>query len=81
MKGIRDEFGQILADQDFKFVFDEDVKGVTITVAVWSCLALNPWMVDMLESDTFGRFTTTLRHCDVEKGLRTVLVAFGKRVR
>ena len=61
MKGIRqalcDQFGHILANQEFKFAFDEDAKRVTITIAPWSCLALNPWMVDMLESDTFGGFT------------------------
>ena len=58
MKGIRqalrDEFGQSLADQQFKFAFDEDAKQVTITIPAWSCLVLNPWMVDMLESDTLA---------------------------
>ena len=66
MKGIRQalrhEFGQSLADQEFKIVFDEDAKQVTITVAAWSCLALNPWMHDVLESDTFGGFTNACRH-------------------
>ena len=66
MKGIRqalrDEFGQSLADQEFKFDFDEDAKQVTITAAAWSCLFLNLWMHDILESDTFGGFTITWRH-------------------
>ena len=61
-QALRDEFGQSLADQEFKFDFDEDAKQVTITAAVWSCLALNPNMHDILESDTFGGFTNTWRH-------------------
>ena len=48
-QALRGEFGQSLADQEFKFAFDEDAKRVTMTVAAWSCLALNPCMVDMLE--------------------------------
>ena len=35
---------------------------MTITVAAWSCLALNPKMVDMLLRDTFGGLTITLRN-------------------
>ena len=35
---------------------------MTITVAAWSCLALNPWKHDVLESDTFGGFTIAWRH-------------------
>ena len=65
-KGIRqaigDEFGQSLGDQEFKFAFDEEAKRVTITVAAWSFLALNPGMCDMLESDTFSGFTIYLQH-------------------
>ena len=66
MKGIRqalrDEFGQSLADQEFKFAFDEDAKRVTITIPAYSALALNMWMVNILESDSFGDFTILLRH-------------------
>ena len=66
MKGIRqalrDEFGQSLADQEFKFTFDEDAKQVTITIPAKSCLALNPWMLDILESNTFGDHTIHFRH-------------------
>ena len=61
-RALRDEFGQSLADQEFKFAFDEDAKQVIITVAAWSCLALDPWMHDMLESDTFGGFTIAWQH-------------------
>ena len=56
-QALRDEFGQSLSDQEFKIAFD-----AKLTVAAWSCLALNPCMVGMLESDTFGGFTITLRH-------------------
>ena len=45
-QALRDEFGQSLADQEFKFTF---TKQVTITVAAWSCVASNPWMIDMLK--------------------------------
>ena len=66
MKGIRqalrDEFGQSLADQEFKFAFDEDAKQVTITVAAWPCVGLNPWIVDLLESNTFGQISITFRN-------------------
>ena len=65
MKGVRqafrDEFGQSLADQEFKFAFDEDAKQVSITEAAFSVLALNPWMFDLLESRTFGENTITYR--------------------
>ena len=64
MKGIRralrNEFGQSLADQEFKFTFDEDAKRVSITIPSFSILALNPWMVDLLESRTFGENTIRL---------------------
>ena len=53
-QALRDEFGQSLADQEFKFTFDEDAKRVTITIPAFLVLALNPWMVDLLESRTFG---------------------------
>ena len=60
MKGIRqalrDEFGEGLADQDFKFNFHEDAKRVTITIWAWSCLALNPWMTALLHSGNFGMY-------------------------
>ena len=66
MKGIRqalrDEFGQTLADQEFKFTFDEDAKQMTITVAAWSCVALNLWMVDLLDSNSFGQISITFRN-------------------
>ena len=41
-QALREEFSNCLADQQFKFAFYEDAKRVTITVAAWSCLALNP---------------------------------------
>ena len=66
MKGVRqalrDEFGQSLADQEFKFTFDEDAKRVTIAIPTFSVLALNPWMVDLLESNTFNQTILHYRH-------------------
>ena len=60
MKGTRqalcDEFGQSLADQWLKFHFDEDAKRMTITIKAWSCLALNPWMTNLLHSGNFGMY-------------------------
>ena len=65
MRGVRqallEKFGQSLADQEFKFTFDEDGKRLTITIPAFSVLALNPWMVDLLESDTFGENVITCR--------------------
>ena len=65
MKGIRqalrDEFGEELTDQDFKFNFDEDTKRVTITIKEWSCLALNPWMTNLQHSGNFGMYGITKR--------------------
>ena len=64
MRGVRQalrEFGQSLTDQEFKFTFDEDAKRVRITIPAFSVLALNPWMVDLLESRTFGENTITYR--------------------
>ena len=55
-QALRDEFGQSLADQDFKFDFDEDAKRVTVTIRAWSCLALNPWMTTLLHSGNFGMY-------------------------
>ena len=60
-QALRDEFGQSLADQEFKFTFDEDTKRVSITIPACSVLALNPWMLDLLESDTFGDHTIPFR--------------------
>ena len=60
-QALRDEFGEGLADQDFKFNFDEDAKRVTITIKAWSCLALNPWMTNLLHSGTFGMYGITKR--------------------
>ena len=57
MKGVRQA-----RRNEFKFTFHEEAKRVTITLVARSCLALNPWMVDMSESDTFVGFTITLRH-------------------
>ena len=62
MRGVRqalcDQFGQSLADQEFKFTFDEDAKRVSITIPAFSVLALKPWMGwDVLESDTYGDHT------------------------
>ena len=48
-QALRDEFGEELTDQDFKYNFDEDTKRVTITIKEWSCLALNPWMTNLLQ--------------------------------
>ena len=55
-QALRDEFGESLADQDFKFHFDEDAKRMTITIKAWSCLALNPWMTNLLHSGNFGMY-------------------------
>ena len=55
-QALRDEFGEGLADQDFKFNFDEDAKRVTITIRAWSCLALNPRMTALLHSGNFGMY-------------------------
>ena len=60
-QALRDEFGEGLADQDFKFNFDEDSKRVTITIKAWSCLALNPWMTNLLHSGNFGMYGITKR--------------------
>ena len=60
-QALRDEFGEGLADQDFKFNFDEDAKRVTITIKAWSCLALNPWMTNLLHSGNFGMYGITKR--------------------
>ena len=60
-QALRDEFGQSLTDQEFKFTFDEDAKRVSITIPAFSVLALNPWMIELLESRTFGENTITLR--------------------
>ena len=60
-QALRDEFGEELADQDFKFNFDEDTKRVTITIKEWSCLALNPWMTNLLHSGNFGMYGITKR--------------------
>ena len=69
----RDDFGHSLADQEFKFAFDEGTKRVTITVAAWSCLALNPWM----EGDTFGGFTITWRHFATWKKVYEQFILLG----
>ena len=55
-QALRDEFGEELADQDFKFNFDEDAKRVTITIKEWSCLTLNPWMTNLLHSGNSGMY-------------------------
>ena len=60
-QALRDEFGQSFADQEFKFTFDEDAKRVNIAIPAFSVLALNSWMVDLLDSTTFGENTITYR--------------------
>ena len=67
-QALRDEFGDGLADQDFKFNFDEDAKRVTITIKEWSCLALNPWMTNLLHSGNFVMYGLVSPNDDLSNG-------------
>ena len=48
-QALRNQFGDVLADEEFQFEFDDDNKLLTLSVKSFSALGINPWVQKMLE--------------------------------